>query len=83
MDSTEKKVLKQRSERDYRSSNTHCCSFPEKGPVKLANQAGENNSFIFTVCVKSVPLYHFKLAYVTLQMVVKEVFKTPLPKMEI
>ena len=24
-----------------------------------ANAAGENNSFIFTVCVKSVPLYHF------------------------
>ena len=29
-----------------------------------ANAAGENSSFIFTVCVKSVPLYHFKLAYV-------------------
>ena len=35
-----------------------------KGPVKLANQAGENSSFIFTVCVKSVPHYHFKVAYV-------------------
>ena len=27
-----------------------------------ANPAGKNSSFIFTVCVKSVPLYHFKLA---------------------
>ena len=31
-----------------------------------ANQAGENSLFIFTVCVKSVPRYHFKLAYVVL-----------------
>ena len=31
-----------------------------------ANPAGENSSFIFTVCVKSVPLYHFKLAYIQL-----------------
>ena len=41
-----------------------------------ANAAGENSSFIFTVCVKSVPHYHFKLAYVVLQMAVKEFFKT-------
>ena len=41
-----------------------------------ANAAGENNSFIFTVCVKSVPRYHFKLAHVVLQMAVKEVFET-------
>ena len=33
-----------------------------------ANQAGENSSFIFSVCVKSVPLYHFKFAYVVLDM---------------
>ena len=39
-----------------------------------ANAAGENSSFIFTVCVKSVSLYHFKLAYVVLQMAVKEYF---------
>ena len=45
--------------------------FLSKGPVE-ANQAGENSSFIFTVCVKSVPRYHFKLAYVILQMAVKE-----------
>ena len=41
-----------------------------------ANQAGENSSFIFTVCVKSVPLHHFKLAYVVLRMAIKEFFKT-------
>ena len=37
----------------------------------LANAAGENSSVIFTVCVKSVPRYHFKLAYVVLHMAVK------------
>ena len=31
----------------------------EKGPLKLINTVGENSSFIFTVCVKSVPHYHF------------------------
>ena len=36
-----------------------------------ANPTGENSSFIFTVCVKSVPLYHFKFAYVVLHMAVK------------
>ena len=36
-----------------------------------ANPVGENSSFIFTVCVKSVPLYHFKLAYVVLHMAVR------------
>ena len=40
-----------------------------------ANAAGENTSFIFTVCVKSVPLYHFKLAHVVLHMAVKEFSK--------
>ena len=40
-----------------------------------ANAAGENSSFIFTVCAKSVPLNHFKLAYVILQMAVKEFLK--------
>ena len=39
-----------------------------------ANAAGENSSFIFAVCVKSVPLYRFKLAYVVLHMAVKEFF---------
>ena len=42
----------------------------------LANQASENSSFIFTVCVRSVPRYHFKVAYVILQMAVKKSFKT-------
>ena len=41
-----------------------------------ANQAGENNSFIFIICLKSVPLHHFKLAYVVLHMAVKEFFET-------
>ena len=34
-----------------------------------------NSSFIFTVFVKSVPFYHFKLAYVVLHMAVKEFFE--------
>ena len=41
-----------------------------------ANAVGENSSFIFTVCVKSVPRYHFQLAYVVLQMAVEEFFET-------
>ena len=40
-----------------------------------ANAAGESSSFIFTVCVKSVTGYHFKLAYVVLHTAVKDVFK--------
>ena len=46
-----------------------------KGPVKLIQQVKMAHSF-FTVCVKSVPHYHFKLPYVVLQMAVKEVFET-------
>ena len=41
-----------------------------------ANPAGENSSLIFTVCVRSVPRYHFKLAYLIPQMAVKEFFET-------
>ena len=41
-----------------------------------ANATSENSSFIFTVCVKSVPRCHFKLAHVVLQMAVKEFFET-------
>ena len=37
-----------------------------------ANAAGENSSFIFTVCVKSVPRYHFKLSYVVLHMALNQ-----------
>ena len=47
-----------------------------KGPDKLMQRAGENSSLIFTVCVKSVPRHHFKLASVVLQMAVKEFFET-------
>ena len=36
-----------------------------------ANPAGESSSFIFTVFVKSVRLYHLKLAYVVLHVAVK------------
>ena len=43
-----------------------------------ANAAGENSSFIFTVCIKSVSRHHFKLACVVLQMAVKEIFETHL-----
>ena len=42
------------------------------------NPTGENSSFIFTVCVKSVPLDRFKLAYVVLHMAVKGAFETHL-----
>ena len=45
-----------------------------------ANVTGENSSFIFTVCAKSVALYHFKLAYVVLHMAVKELFETHFQK---
>ena len=47
-----------------------------KGPVKLINTVGENSSFTFTVCVKSVPHYHFKVACIVLQIAVNEVFET-------
>ena len=40
-----------------------------------ANLASENSSFIFTVRVKSVPLYRLKLAYVVLHIAVKEFLK--------
>ena len=46
----------------------------------LSYQSGENSSFIFTVGVKSVPRYHFKLAYVILQIAVKGFFSKPTPK---
>ena len=46
-----------------------------------ANLAGEDSSFIFTVYVKFVPPYHFKLAYVVLHMAVKN-FRNLLLKME-
>ena len=45
-----------------------------KGPVKLMQRVKIAHSFL-TVCVKSVPRYHFKLAYVILQMAFKEFFE--------
>ena len=53
----------------YRSRGI-CCVMETK-----PNQVGENSSFTLA-CVKSVARYHFKLAYVILQMAVKELFKT-------
>ena len=41
-----------------------------------ANAAGENSLFIFTVYVKFVPFYHFKLDFVVLHMAVTEFFGT-------
>ena len=43
--------------------------------VPRLEEGGQHSSFIL-VCVKSVPRYDFKLAYVVLQMVVKEFFET-------
>ena len=48
------------------NSNGYPTCEVHKGPD--ANAASENSRFIFTVCVISVPLYHFKLAYVVLYM---------------
>ena len=45
------------------------------------NAAGENSSFIFTVCVKSVPRYHFKLAHVVLSLS-KNFSKGPISSLE-
>ena len=53
-------------------------NFPAEGTGKRtceANPAGENSLFILTIWVKSVPLHHFKLAYVVLHMAVKEFFE--------
>ena len=49
--------------------------FCKKGPVELIKRVKIAHSF-FTVCVQSVPRYQFKLAYVVVQMVVKECFET-------
>ena len=45
-----------------------------------ANAVGENSSFIFAVCVKSVPRHHFKLAHVVLETAIKEFFETHFKK---
>ena len=43
----------------YRLASTACLTTKR---TCEANVAGENSSFIFTVCVKAVACYHFKLA---------------------
>ena len=48
-----------------------------------AHPAGENDSFMFTVCVKSVSFHHFKLAYVVLHTAVKEFLETSAKNVEI
>ena len=54
-------------------SNQECSCLRQR--TCEANAAGENSSFTFTVYVKSVPRCHFQLAYVVLQMAVKEFFE--------
>ena len=72
------------NEKHYSKGNhTSENPMPRQERTCQANQAGENSSFIFTVCVKSVPHYHFKLAYVILQMAVKEFSKTTSKNVEI
>ena len=39
------------------------------------NRMGENSSFIFTCCVKTVPVYDFKLVWAVLDPSFKEYFK--------
>ena len=46
-----------------------------KNGYQRAEEAGENSSFIFTVCVKSVLHYHFKFACVVLQIAIKDFLK--------
>ena len=46
----------------------------DKGPVELIKWVKVAHSFLQSV--KSVPRYHFKLAYVILQTAVKEFFET-------
>ena len=36
-----------------------------------ANPEGDNSSFIFPVCLKSVSIYYIRLAYVVMHMAVK------------
>ena len=44
-----------------------------KGPVELMHRVKIAHSF--SVCVKPVPLYYFKLAYVVIRMAVKNFSK--------
>ena len=54
-----------------RIGDTISYGFPQTEGTCEANPAGENSSFIFTVCAESVPLYHFKLGHVVLLIAVK------------
>ena len=58
----------------------HYYFFVKRKRTDKANAAGESSSFIFTVCVKSVPLYHFKLSHEALHMAVKEFFESHFQK---
>ena len=49
-------------------------SLVQKGHVTLIKRV--KLAHLFSVCVRSVPRYDFKLAYVILQMAVKEFFET-------
>ena len=60
----------------YAKLETNLSGRSAKERTREANPAGENSSFIFTDFVKSVPLYHFKLAYVVPRIAVKEFFET-------
>ena len=51
-------------------------SFQTKQRTCEADPVSENSSFVFTVDVKSVLLYHFKLAYVILHVTVKMFLET-------
>ena len=55
--------------------SAHPTGCPKKRPVNLIKRVKIAHSFL-TVCVRSVPRYHFKLAYVILQMAIKEFFET-------
>ena len=71
------KIYKSTQNRDDNSEhNTRYQSLRYLQRACEANLAGENRSFIFTVYVKSVALYHFKLTCVVLHMAVKEFFET-------
>ena len=67
------------------SPRFQCAVIYSKGPTFYlqrtceANVTGENSSFFFTVCVKPIPLYRFKLAYVFLSNC-QRIFRNPLFK---
>ena len=60
-------------------SALECCNVTNKRACE-ANAAGENSLFIFTVCVISIPLYHFKLAVVLPHLAIKKFFKAHFKK---